>query len=891
MGDKVYLLTGKKFDIKLKKGGIYSLKNSCSEIDVEFIEEQLSFGHLHLTYREGTNDWHVLKTEECTARLIDTKLNVYEVAYQHSSLEVIITFQLVDEDLTYSITCSNKGTELIEIGNLSLPFPMNSEFKWGDDANKKVLKHSFISGHNSYIFWERCNGEAPYLLMTPLEQAKFEYFNLYDSQIKENRKIYEAFIYSKKEGEIAASKGCHWRQEHTSLILQPDEKMRHSFKFQWKINYNEIRKAIVKEGLLDIQVVPGMTVPNDLSAKFYIDSVVNINQIRAEYPEQTEIKFIMKKDQKLIYQVKFETLGENYLEILFNENKRMILEFFCTEPIETLIRKRAAFIANHQVKDSSKWYDGLLAEWNMETKTMLGPDNYDRIKGWRRYEVTCDDPGLSKPAFLSTKLVQFPVQEEMDVLDYYIEKFVWGGLQRTNQEQFSYGIYGIPDWKENRESSSNDTDGQLHIWRIYDYPHIILMYWNMYQIRKFYSEVTSTLNVGEYLNRAYQTAIALFTIPWELEEWSAFKTGLYNELIIPDIIDELYLIGMNQQGKRLERLWVKKVKHFVLEKSDLFGSEYPFDTTGFESTYAFANYANKQIKHVVEDNEHKQTEFTSDKVNKFMELQRRCNIACRGYLEPAYYLLGSDYRIESCYYALSYMAQMGANGILTYALEYLKRDNAEEFVRLGYASLLSSWALVNSGNELSDYGYWYKGIENDGGAGGGFEPAPYGETWLNQEHHRGSWYYSCEIDLGFCGAVRSGATVVIKDSIFNYFCYGGDLVRHDEKMLIYVKDGIRKKIYFIDEASTLKFEVKASKISQQTPFILQYDWNHISCEIECSGGNKVIYLDVSGLMNGVYDVKYASDQQLITVTDGMMRCELKNKENGNHRLTISKLRG
>ncbi len=39
--------------------------------------------------------------------------------------------------------------------------------------------------------------------------------------------------------------------------------------------------------------------------------------------------------------------------------------------------------------------------------------------------------------------------------------------------------------------------------------------------------------------------------------------------------------------------------------------------------------------------------------------------------------------------------------------------------------------------------------------GGGFEPAPYGRTWLEQPHHRGSWYYASEIDLGYCGALSN----------------------------------------------------------------------------------------------------------------------------------------
>src|SRR5439155_19501902 len=50
----------------------------------------------------------------------------------------------------------------------------------------------------------------------------------------------------------------------------------------------------------------------------------------------------------------------------------------------------------------------------------------------------------------------------------------------------------------------------------------------------------------------------------------------------------------------------------------------------------------------------------------------------------------------------------------------------------------------------SNYGYWYPGKNNDGGAGGGFEPRPWGHAWLgNKEMGRGSWWYSGEIDLGY----------------------------------------------------------------------------------------------------------------------------------------------
>ncbi|PNB45889.1 hypothetical protein C1X29_28955, partial [Pseudomonas sp. GW456-12-10-14-LB2] len=80
----------------------------------------------------------------------------------------------------------------------------------------------------------------------------------------------------------------------------------------------------------------------------------------------------------------------------------------------------------------------------------------------------------------------------------------------------------------------------------------------------------------------------------------------------------------------------------------------------------------------------------------------------------------------------------------------------------------------------TDYGYWYPGKANDGAAAGGFEPAPTGLTWLDQPHHRSAWYYACEIDLGFCGALRSAATIVADDPIFGRIAYGGTLREDDQ---------------------------------------------------------------------------------------------------------------
>lgn len=62
-----------------------------------------------------------------------------------------------------------------------------------------------------------------------------------------------------------------------------------------------------------------------------------------------------------------------------------------------------------------------------------------------------DDPSNSKPVYVSEKNVIYPNKEEIASLEYYEENFVWGKLQRTDEEYpYPYGIYGSENWYQNR---------------------------------------------------------------------------------------------------------------------------------------------------------------------------------------------------------------------------------------------------------------------------------------------------------------------------------------------------------------------------------------------------------------------------------------------------------
>jgi hypothetical protein len=830
------------FRVQFEDGAISSLKYASDTVDTEYISPGSRLGEVLLRHRAGGGAWLDLDTAGDDVR---RDVRVGDDAAERSVLitsetggpapGVEVGFMVGDRSIAWRLTISNPTDEAIEIGDLAIPLPINlNRARQGEPTGSPpLLKHSLVAGDGSFLLWTRANSVGPYLMITPDPGTHLEYW--------ESQGGYRVFIHSAAAGAVAAERGSDWRQPNTSLTLRPGEERSYSFALRWANDYDDARDILVEQRLIDVHVVPGMTVPSDLSARIALRTNESIHDIVAEHPAGTTLRRIGRTDDAEIWEVRFDRLGENRLTVRFGDDRHMHLEFFSTEPLETLIRKRAAFIAAHQHRDRALWYNGLLGEWAMDTHVMLGPDNYDRIRGWRIYAVTCDDPGLSKPAFLAAKNAEMPVQTEVDALDYYIANFVWGGLQRTTDETFAWGIYGIPDWRTNRESDDPGRNGRQHLWRIYDYPHIVLMYLSMYRVASDHPQIRTAMSAREYLRRAYGTALAMFTIPWEIERWSAYRTGLMNEVVIEQVIDMLDEEGMQEEAARLRPHWERKVRTFVNDRPDLFRSEYAFDTTGFEATHALAKYA-LRIADPGPDGESREvrpgwTDFPetaripAENARAFMEAQMAANVFCRGWLETAYYLLGSDIRGSGGNsYTLTYMSQMGGWSVLDYALNHA--DEHAPWLALGYASFLSTWALMNSGTPESDYGYWYPGPESDGGAGGGFEPAPYGQTWLEQPHARGSWYYSCEIDLGFCGALRCARTVLADDPIFGRFCFGGESRQAGGSVEVVPRDGIRRRFHARLEGSRLDLETAVDRFAREHTILLREDLSEIRFRLE-----------------------------------------------------------
>lgn len=824
-----------EFATKITAGNISSLQRTDDAETTEYISGG-DLGNANVTYQpSGGATWYSVNTATLggvASVTYSTATNVNGLQYiSHYILNTGLTGNLVFESvlsmmqdhLEWTLNLTNQSSQTVKIGNLALPLPMNDVYS---GVSSSAMKHNFISGYDSFVFWMRPDSKPPYLLMTPDDNTHLEFWDVADG--------YEAYILSYVAGTNAAAQyrpsvitgGQNWRQPNTSLSLSPGSSQSYGLKFEWANGYDGIRQALVNDGKIDVHVVPGMTVPTNLFAEFALQTTQNINSVTAEFPSQTQIQFlgttnVTATNVYQLYQVQFSQLGENELTINYGNNRTMYLEFFVTEPVETLIKKRAAYLVSHQIITNT-WYSGLFCDYNMNDGQLITPDNHDTLgNSFQVYEIASDDAGESRPAFMATKEAVYPVQSEVSALDYYITNFVWGGLQRTTNETDSYGIYGVPDWHQLR------TNNNLSIGRGYDYPHIIVMYYEMYRVAKYHPEVTTALTADQYLQRAWGTAMAL----WSFGGSQATQVGLMNEMIIPNLLTALTAEGMTSQAASLRANWEAKVAYYVGGNADLFASEYAFDATGFEAQEAYAKYALQNAGTSAAMGSGNVAAFLNETTN-YMYTQITANMFDRGWLETAYYYYGSDYRGDMGNdFVVTYMAQMGGWGLLDFGLNYA--TNSTDYLRLGYASFLNGWSTMNTGTSASNYGFWYPGILNDGGCGGGYEPSPFNTTWLGgQPMHRGAWYYSAEENLGFCGAVREAATVLADDPIFGRFCYGGAWTNSGTNISVTPLDGVRQRFHAMLNGGTMHLILDNDHYASGQSLNFASDLSQISFPVE-----------------------------------------------------------
>ena len=331
-----------KFDAA--RGGITRLASPKNPA-LNFVLDGATLGEVEIRTRATGGPWRDNRTAASTdVRQAKLKADgrTWSVIYSQPSkaeggirdVALAETFSLGADSLDWTLRLRNATERPLEIGDLALPLRMNNAYTKDAEETftRRVFRHAFISGHGSFLFWLPVGGIGPHLVMTPHEDTKLELFTDRDADYARGRGTYRVFVYSAATG---AELPGTWRQEHTSVVLQPrgtpGDQITCGFRFHWTDDYSGVREVLYQGGGFDIHAAPGMVVPEDLFAQVALRTKNRIESVTAEHPSQTRLKYLGEKQEDThVYKVKFSRLGENSLTVHAAGGRSTVLEFFVT---------------------------------------------------------------------------------------------------------------------------------------------------------------------------------------------------------------------------------------------------------------------------------------------------------------------------------------------------------------------------------------------------------------------------------------------------------------------------------------------------------------------------------------------------------------------------------
>ena len=844
------------FAWETETSGIVRLEVSIKEQMRNLVDEGQSLGDVHLRTEVGG------RVVEChTSKLAPT----WSIA---DGLDLGQVFTLKGNSLFWNVSVKNATSGIVHVTDLGVRLPLCSVTR-AVAAQRNFNRQECVNGGAGWILWTPFDGDGTCIALVPSKATRLEYMTS------------DNWFYFHSRSLLGNPKYT-WRVPRTELALKAGETRIYEFELFALNGQADFPAELVRRGGVDVQVVPGMTVPCGEMVRVAFKTQDAVNSVVAEHPHSTKV---LLNPHEGGGSVVFARLGENRLDVTCASGRTFSLDFFVTEDLETVVKKRAAFIVkNQQTKDKSKWYDGLYSLYDLKLGRALSPDF---TGGCPQYMLGgSDDPSNSKPVFISEKNVVYPDAAEIASLEYYEQNFVWGKLQRTDEEYpYPCGIYGSDNWHVNRSGRCGDYNsggnGRERVWRTFDYVTHIAIYYNLYRIAKENPGLVHYLDVKGYLRRAWLTAMAYFEVPynvkmgqqWNFRGWCewAYTQGNFHERYILDLLDALEVEGWKAEAAKLRREWEKKVTYMVYEDPWPFGSEMFVDRTAFESSYYVGEYALKrtmvpQEMFWYDKNRSKWYTYKSypqAPKEAFMRNQLLGNLALRGIFTTSGYNRCGTAWTGPVDWSLEYMTQMAGTALLDHATRFAEGTAQVNELRWGYNSLLASWALVNCGDAASGNGYWRKGAAYDGAAGWnfmGFVRA--GSFFPERLFDRGIWPLDGEIDHGFTGGVHGSACYLVVDPQFGELAYGGRLASDMQSWRVTPWD-LARRVLVVPQAGRFELRLRQNGFAKGAEQVFARDLSSFMLTLEKRVQIPEQSIDFANLPHGMWHVE-AEGRRLAT---------------------------
>ncbi len=532
---------------------------------------------------------------------------------QDIPLQVLRTWAIDSSKLVMSFTLKNKSTNAVEIGALGIPMIFNNVLndRSLEQAHAKCSFYDPYIGEDAGYLQVTClTGHGPALLVVPYGHTPFEAYNPILDKAGEwgsppvftdptprgitFEGFYEWMVHSQ------AYAGNEWKQARpwnplTSLKLAPGESTTYGIRFLLSDSIRDLEKTLADNNRPVAIGVPGYVLPTDIDARLFLKYPASVKSIAVDPEGALDIRSQTPTPGKWqAYSIKGKSQGRARLSVTYTDGTVQAISYFVTKPEAQAVADMGRFLTTKQwftdAKDPFHRAPSVMS-FDRELNQIVLQDSRVWIAG------LSDEGGAGSWLAAVMKQLDQPNKEEINKIEEFVDGVVDGDLQ-FNDHPRQYGVrkslfYYQPDqvpptfyrsdfdwktWTSWNKQASEAID------RSYNYPHVAAAYWVLYRLARNHHDLVTNHPWAWYLNRAYQTSIAMTSFASKLAEFGQMEGTIFVQILL-----DLKREGMEKEASDLETKMRKRADRWKALAYP-FGSEMPWDSTGQEEVYAWAKY-------------------------------------------------------------------------------------------------------------------------------------------------------------------------------------------------------------------------------------------------------------------------------------------------------------
>ncbi|KAE8327045.1 hypothetical protein BDV39DRAFT_205456 [Aspergillus sergii] len=741
-------------------------------------------------------------------------------------------------DIVLSFDVTNISPTAVEIGALGFPIEFNSIFT-GQDAADVLQTGSFIDPYigldAGYAQVTRLNGTGPNLILTPFTNATkleaWEFLSESSGSLKYQSNSFEGFyswqVYSQALADTQWDGAEPWNTP-TSYVLKSNETQTYAIRISLAPNVSKIEDTLYNNGRPVAVGIPGYILPTDTIGSLYIKSrsAPASFEIFPKGSLQITKKNPSPKAPWRGYTVQAGTgaFGRVRVTVTYADSTKQTVHYWVTH--NSL--QAPKLIGNHI--SQNQWYTNTsdifgrapsIMSWDRTDGSIVLQDSRVAVAG------LSDEGGAGSFVALAMKQVLQPKQEEVKLLEIFVNKTAWGSLQDSSygvkMSLFYYSPDDLPDFPYDSsiswKSAWNKTRS-LSTDRAYNYVWVSALYWGLYKASRISPGILSYNTPEWYLQQASRTVARGVNASTGYSD-----AGLMGESFWGNLLQDLRAEGMGADADALESRFHERQVSWS-ESSDPFGSEQAWDCTGQEGVYFWSQYFN-------------------DSTTALMTIE-----SIHGYNPtiPHWVYNGNARR----YWDFLTAGQIN--------LRRIERQGHH------YGSGLNSLALLDwfrrSDNPASQESFYdlrvgyggYMGplsnIDADGFTSMSFHTFPQTMAWDN---------YTGDYGPNFLGHVQASGVYLVQHPDFGWSAFGGNLYHNASGLLtIYPRDTLRRRLFASHIG--LYIELESGQIEEVT-------WSETTNELQInvtsdvSGATEVLFFTslTSSVLGETHQVRLNSE--------------------------------